>query len=85
MLVAGGDYEACLILDKTIWRKENFPIKGEILVGIPSRDLLLITGSEDPTNINRLKSTIKDIYKTGSYPVSDKIFIYKNEQFELYE
>ena len=82
MLVADGNYEASLIL-LDIWDKENFQIKGDIVIGIPARDLLLISGSEDEENKQNLIRTIKDINETGNHIVSDKLFILKNGKFEV--
>ncbi len=84
MLTAGGDYEASLILFD-IWNKENFPVNGNLIIGIPARDVIFVTGTNDKENIERLKKTINEINKTGDHIVSDKIFEFKNGQFELWE
>jgi uncharacterized protein YtpQ (UPF0354 family) len=81
MLVAGGNYESSLIL-LDIWNEENFEVKGEIVVGIPSRDLLIITGRNDAESIERLKRTINEINESGDHLVSEKLFEYKNGKFE---
>jgi uncharacterized protein YtpQ (UPF0354 family) len=81
MLLADGNYESSMIL-LDIWNEENFEVKGEIIVGIPSRDLLVITGKNDTENIAKLKQTIKEINKNGDHLVSEKLFEYKNGKFE---
>ena len=82
MIIADGNYEASLIL-LDIWSQENFPVTGEIIIGIPARDLVLITGSEDFENIKRLKNTIQEINEEGNHIVSEKIFILQNGKFEI--
>ncbi|PZR24067.1 MAG: DUF1444 domain-containing protein [Flavobacterium psychrophilum] len=82
MLVAGGTYESSLIL-LNIWDHENFPVKGNIVIGIPSRDLLLITGSQDSKGLHKLYDIVEDISKRGDHLVSDKLFEYKTGKFEL--
>ena len=82
MIIADGNYEASLIL-LDIWSQENFPVTGEIIIGIPARDLVLITGSEDFENIKRLKNTIQEINGEGNHIVSEKIFILQNGKFEI--
>jgi len=69
-ITAGGDYEASLILDKTIWTKDNFQVLGEIVIGIPARDLVLLTGSEDVAGLKRLNSTVAERNRTGHHLVS---------------
>lgn len=84
MLTAGGDYESSLILFD-IWNKENFPVNGNLIIGIPARDVILVTGTNDKENIDRLKKSIKEINETGDHIVSDKIYELKDGKFELWE
>jgi len=81
MLTAGGDYEASLIL-LDIWNKDNFPVDGEILIGIPARDVVLVTGTNDAENIARLVETVAEINETGDHIVSDKVFKLQDGKFE---
>ncbi|MCB0402143.1 MAG: DUF1444 family protein [Flavobacteriales bacterium] len=85
MVTVGGTYESSLILADDIWTQENFPVQGEIIVGIPSRDLLIVTGSEDPENMNKLRVLINDIHQNGSHIISNRIFIRKNGKFVVHE
>lgn len=82
MLTAGGNYESSLIL-LNIWNHENFLVDGNIVIGIPSRDVLLITGSKDSKNLHRLYDSVKTINETGDHIVSDKIFEFRNGKFEV--
>ncbi|OMQ11917.1 DUF1444 family protein [[Flexibacter] sp. ATCC 35103] len=82
MLTVGGNYESSLIL-LDIWHHENFLVDGNIVAGIPSRDVLLITGSTDSVNLHRLYDSVKNINETGDHVVSDKIFELINNKFEV--
>ena len=84
MLTAGGDYEASLILENSIWPKENFKVKGNIVIGLPARDLVLITGSQDLKGLEKLKTTVLEVNQTGNHLVSDKIFIFQDGKFEIF-
>lgn len=84
MIMCGGNYESSLILDSELWNKENFPVDGDILIGVPSRDLVFITGSKNKDNVKKLKETIQEVDATGSNLVSNKMYILKNGKFELY-
>ena len=82
MLEVDGNYESSLIL-LDIWNEENFEVEGEIIIGIPARDLMIITGKNDVENLERLKHTIKEINENGDHLVSEKIFEYRNGKFEV--
>ena len=84
-MLAGGLYESSLILNSSIWNYENFPVDGEIVIGIPSRDVLIITGSNDADNLKNLKGSVVDINETGDHIVSNKLFVFRNGQFEVFD
>ncbi len=84
-LVVGGNYEASLILFDELWTKDNFQVDGEIIIGVPARDLLMITGSNNTNGINRIKETIKEVQETGDHVISKHLFIRKDQKFEVYQ
>jgi uncharacterized protein YtpQ (UPF0354 family) len=55
MLGAGGDYEASLLLFDSIWSGLKEAVRGDVVVAIPSRDVLVVTGSEDAEGIQKMK------------------------------
>ena len=85
MITAGGYYEASLVLLNDIWTKENMPVKGDIIIAIPTRDLLLVTGSKDPEGIKKVKSAAKQAWETGPYQLTPDLFRWNGKKFEPYE
>ena len=83
-LLADGNYEASLILLTDIWTKENFPVEGEIIAGIPARDVLVICGSEDPEGLQQLETVIQEVYSSGNHIISNKKFVFRNGKFEVF-
>jgi uncharacterized protein YtpQ (UPF0354 family) len=84
-IAAGGDFEASLILMKSIWTKENFSVDGDFIIAIPNRDLLFVTGSNNKAEIERIKGITLESYETGSYQVSPYLFRFNGEKFEKYK
>jgi len=81
MLSAGGNYEASLLLLDSIWSKENLAVKGDVIVAIPTRDILLVTGSSDKEGISKLKALAKKSYDEGSYRLTQKLFVRRGGKF----
>jgi len=75
MVTAGGTYEASLLLFDSIWSTENFNVQGEIVVAVPSRDLLLVTGSKDSDGLKRLRKLADETVKQGSYHLTAQFFV----------
>jgi uncharacterized protein YtpQ (UPF0354 family) len=82
MLTSGGNYEASSIL-LDIWNKETFPVEGNIVVAIPSRDVILVTGSLNSVGLHKMYDVVADISKEGNYLVSDKLFEWNGNSFEV--
>ncbi len=85
MLMAGGDYEASIILLDNVFTKESLPVNGNFVIAIPNRDMLLITGSNDKDGISKIHELAQKSYSTGSYQVSDYLYKWNGKAFEKYE
>ena len=81
MVAAGGAYEASLLLLNSVWSKKNFPVKGDIVVAIPNRDILLITGSDDKVNLDWMKTRAQESYDSGAYQISPSLFKWNGKKF----
>lgn len=86
LLSAGGDYEASLILMPGIWNQENFPVEGDIVIAIPNRDVLLVTGSNTQEKaLKELEEMCADSYRTANHAISEKLFIWTGNKFMSWE
>lgn len=75
MLTADGTFEASLLLLDGIWTKDNFAVKGDIVVFVPARDVVLVTGSKDRDGLARAREIVRD--NDWTYPVSALAFVRK--------
>jgi len=82
MLTAGGNYEASLLLIDKLWSGGNFKVEGDIVVAVPSRDLLLVTGSRNAAGVARLREIAQQIISEGSYTLTDALFVYRDGKFQ---
>jgi len=81
MMAAGGDYEASLLLFDGLWNGMQKEVQGDVVVAIPTRDLLVVTGSDDAEGIKRMKKIIADATAKGSYRLTQKMFVYREGKF----
>lgn len=85
MLSAGGNYEASLLLFDRMWQSGQLPVKGELVVAVPARDVLVVTGSEDPAGLEIMRDIIADVMSSGSYTLTDRLFVYRDGRFVVFE
>ena len=84
MLTAGGDYEASLLLFDSIWSSGQIKVEGEIVVAIPARDVLIITGSKNKAGLKKLRETAKKVASEANYTLTDKLFVYRDGKFVVF-
>ena len=85
MVTAGGTYEASLILFDSIWSTDNFSVDGEMVVAIPSRDLLLVTGSRDSDGLEQLRKLATQTVQEGSYHLTPELFVRRDGKWLPYK
>jgi uncharacterized protein YtpQ (UPF0354 family) len=85
MITAGGTYEASLLLLGELWQGDRMKVDGDYVVSIPSRDLLLVTGSNNRPALQRLRSLAKKTLAESSYTLTADLFVYRAGKFIKFE
>lgn len=80
VMTAGGNYEPSLLLVDEIWWSGQIRVDGEIVVAVPARDSLLITGSNSRAGLASIRAMVAKLAE-GPYPLSRKLFVYRNGRF----
>ena len=84
MITAGGTFEASLILMNELWNGDKFKVDGDIVIAIPSRDVLLVTGSKNKEALATLKSLANQVVANASYRLTNELFVYRSGKFEKF-
>jgi uncharacterized protein YtpQ (UPF0354 family) len=85
MLVAGGNYEASLILYNSLWDDDTLPIEETPIIGVPNRDVLIVTGNTQPERIEQTRAFVEDSFASGDHPISKELFIRVAGGWQRYE
>jgi uncharacterized protein YtpQ (UPF0354 family) len=84
MMTAGGDYVPSLLLLDEIWRDGELGVEGEIVIAIPTRDVLLFTGSNNKDGVKKLRELAKKTAADGPYSLTDRLFVYRGGKFQRF-
>lgn len=80
LISAGGDYEASLLL-ADIWRDGQIKADGDIVVAIPTKDVLLVTGSKNRKGLAAVRKLAAEFAGQERYRLTDALFVYRNGRF----
>jgi uncharacterized protein YtpQ (UPF0354 family) len=84
LISAGGDYEASLLLIDDIWSGGQIKVNGDIVVAIPARDVLLVTGSRNRTGLRKVRAMAAQFFADGPYSLTETLFVYRNGGFKKF-
>ena len=85
MITAGGDYEASLILFDEFWDRSRIEVDGDYVIAVPSRDMLLITGSRNRTGIEKLRGLASKVIAEAPYRLTADLFVYRDGKFSKFK
>jgi len=80
ILSAGGNYEASLLQFEEIWTGGQIKFEGDIVVAVPARDTLLVSGLESQRGLSVMREMVKKV-ATGPYRLTDALFVYRQGRF----
>ncbi len=83
-IICGGNYDLSLIFMDEYWEAPDFRIRGEIVIAVPARDYLLVTGTDCPEGIQRVSMLAEDAISKSPYKVSAKLLVRRNRKFVPY-
>lgn len=83
-LVVGDNLEACVLLMDDFWESLAGKIPPEIVVGVPTRDILLVSSSHSAMGIKLLRDAVKDA-RTGenTHWLSDQLLVWRANKWEV--
>jgi uncharacterized protein YtpQ (UPF0354 family) len=80
---AGEDYTPGLLLLDNIWSGGQIKVQGDIVVAVPTRAAILVTGSRS-SRMNDFRALVADFYAKGPHSISDKLFVYRDKRFTTF-
>ena len=81
LMSAGGNYEASLLLIDDIWSSGQIQVNGDIVVAIPTRDTLLVTGSRSRSGLKLVRELTAKFKAQGPYELTDTLSRYRDGRF----
>jgi len=85
MFIVDGNLEAGLVLIDEIWLQLEDQIGEQVVITVPSRDVIMATGKSNRIMIDRFKENSKQILLTGDHPLSKNMFIRESGHWRSFE
>lgn len=78
-LKVGHGLEACLLLLSHVWNELAAGVSGELVVGVPGRDRIMFTSSDNIVGQMAMRKLIETAYQdAGGHALSQELFVWRN-------
>jgi uncharacterized protein YtpQ (UPF0354 family) len=86
-MVVGNNLEACLLLIDGIWQSLASKIPPEIVVGVPTRDVLLVTSSASTKGgLQLLRDAVKEAHgRETTHALTLQLLVRRGDRWEVFD
>jgi uncharacterized protein YtpQ (UPF0354 family) len=83
MILAGGNYEASMLVADKFWDQWEKSLGEPILAAAPARDVVVFCRESDPAAVAELRSTVERVSSTGDHLISRTVLRRVGGHWEL--
>ena len=67
-----------------VWDTDKLRVDGDFVVAVPSHDSLLVTGSNFPMGIARLRQLARETFEKARHPVTVELLIRREDRWSCF-
>ncbi|MBN9419463.1 hypothetical protein ABS71_19270 [bacterium SCN 62-11] len=84
-LKVGNGLEACLLLLPHVWNQLSEQVMGDLVVGVPGRDRILYTGTDDFEGQLAMRKVLEAAFEdAGPQALSKELFVWRKGSWQAY-
>jgi hypothetical protein len=75
--------ESSVLLADEFWDELAPRVPGELVVGVPARDVVIITGSESPPGLSKARRAVERVFMAGDqHPLSRELLVWRDGEWQ---
>lgn len=83
MVITDGFYESSMLLDDALWADIAGQLNDDIVMIVPSRDVVVFGAVSDPDIIDFLSFSLQDALANGTHPLSELMYIWRDGSWQV--
>jgi uncharacterized protein YtpQ (UPF0354 family) len=85
-IVLGDDLEACMLLADSFWDQAAGEVSGDVVVSVPSRNVVVYCGSESEVGLHALRAVADQVMKSETtHALTEELFVRRNGRWTKFE
>ena len=85
MLTCGGNFEAVCLLLGEVWEQAASMVLGDLVVGIPAKDIVVFTGAEQREQLARMRTSVSSMLEKSTQPLTRHFLTRRGSEWVKYE
>lgn len=83
LMLSFGGLESSLLLLDAVWDEFSGVVPGDVVVGVPARDVLIVTGTDSPPGLMRVRRAVDRVFLSGHrFPLSPHLLVRRGRRWE---
>jgi hypothetical protein len=74
-----------LVIPTDLWNTIEKEMGHAPIMGVPARDIVFFTSSENTAGIVEMRKKVSEIYDSSDHPISKVLYIWKDESWVIYK
>lgn len=79
-----GFYESSLIMDDLLLAEISLQLEGDLVIGVPARDLFVFAPADNPAGVTRLRGIVADANANASHRLSERLYLWSGGRLSEY-
>lgn len=84
LISSGGEFDASLLLADNLWSSEKVKVDGDIVVAVPAKNALIVTGSNNAAGLARLRAAASR-FAAAPNGLTAALFVYRGGKFVRFD
>ncbi|NUR30685.1 MAG: hypothetical protein HOV83_33350 [Catenulispora sp.] len=85
LMLSFSGWESCMLLIGEFWERLAGHVPGELVVGVPARDVVMVTGSASPPGLERVRRAVDRLFFAGGANLLSRDLLVWRHGWELFQ
>jgi uncharacterized protein YtpQ (UPF0354 family) len=86
LMLSFDGLESSVLLADEFWQNVERHVPGELVIGVPARDVVIITGSQSRPGLEKAQRGVDRVFFAGDrHPVSRELLVWRHRQWMVFQ
>jgi uncharacterized protein YtpQ (UPF0354 family) len=85
LMLSFNGFESSVVLADVFWEDLADAVPGELVIGVPARDVVIVTGSRSPSGLAKARRAVARVFFAGGpHPLTRDLLVRRDRSWHVY-